>query len=54
MALPPSGLAREDVELVHIETKHVTLVIKEKPYHEQYKGLQQYRKLDFHASMEFL
>ncbi|WP_342462875.1 restriction endonuclease-like protein [Ureibacillus sp. FSL K6-8385] len=53
MALPPSGLAREDVELVHIETKHVTLVIKGKPYHEQYKGLQQYRKLDFHESMEF-
>lgn len=53
MALPPSGLVREDVELVHIETECFTLVIKGKPYHEQYQGLQQYRQLDFHEWMEF-
>ncbi len=53
MALPPSGLVREDVELVHIETECLTLVIKGKPYHEQYQGLQQYRQLDFHEWMEF-
>jgi uncharacterized protein len=53
MALPPSGLVREDVELVHIETEFLTLVIKGKPYHEQYQGLQQYRQLDFHEWMEF-
>lgn len=49
MALPPSGLVREDVELVHIETECFTL----EPYHEQYQGLQQYRQLDFHEWMEF-
>ncbi|OQP20861.1 MULTISPECIES: restriction endonuclease-like protein [Geobacillus] len=53
MASLRSGLGRDDYELVHIETKQLTLVIKGKPYHEQYEGLKQYRRLDFHETMEF-
>ncbi|MGX1983223.1 hypothetical protein EDD69_10958 [Thermolongibacillus altinsuensis] len=53
MALHLSGLAHEDVELVRIETKALTLVIKGKPYHEQYRSLHQYRQMDIHEFMEF-
>lgn len=53
MALRPSGLAHEDVELVHIETELLTLVMKGKPYHERYQGLKQYRNMDIHEQMEF-
>ncbi|MCG1023459.1 restriction endonuclease-like protein [Sutcliffiella horikoshii] len=53
MALPLSGLAKGDVELVKIETADFSLVIKGKPYHERYIGLQQYRNLDFHDEMQF-
>ncbi len=53
MALPLSGLAKGDVELVKIETADFSLVIKGKPYHERYIGLQQYRNLDFHDEMFF-
>ncbi|MFE8699832.1 DUF2357 domain-containing protein [Cytobacillus sp. FJAT-54145] len=52
MALLPSG-SLEDVELVKIETDDLSLVIKGKPYHHRYEGLQQYRKMDHHDIMEF-
>jgi uncharacterized protein len=54
MALPLSGSVKEDVELVKIETIDFSLVIKGKPYHERYEGLQQYRNLDFHNIMRFI
>ncbi|OIJ16542.1 restriction endonuclease [Anaerobacillus alkalidiazotrophicus] len=53
MGLHPSGSAREDVELVVIETKACSLVIKGKPYHQKYEGLQQYKNMDFHNNMQF-
>ncbi len=53
MALLPSGSAREDVELVVIETKHCSLVIKGKPYHQKYESLHQYQSMDFHDLMQF-
>jgi predicted component of viral defense system (DUF524 family) len=53
MALHPSGSAREDVELVFIETEQFTLIIKGKPYHEKYEGLRQYRLMDSHEEMQF-
>lgn len=53
MALHPSGSAREDVELVSIETDSFSLVIKGKPFHPRYEGLRQYRALDFHDVMQF-
>ncbi|WP_332696958.1 restriction endonuclease-like protein [Halalkalibacter lacteus] len=53
MALLPSGSAPKEVELVVIETSTFSLVIKGRPYHERYEGLQQYRKLDFHDVMQF-
>ncbi|WNF24846.1 restriction endonuclease-like protein [Mesobacillus jeotgali] len=52
MALLPSG-SREDVELVKIETKDLSLVIKGKPYHERYEGLRQYKAMDRHDVMYF-
>ncbi|MGY3716240.1 DUF2357 domain-containing protein [Sutcliffiella cohnii] len=52
--LPLSGSAKEEVELVKIETTRFSLVIKGKPYHERYLGLQQYRSMDFHDVMKFL
>jgi uncharacterized protein len=51
MALPLSGSVKEDVELIVIETSDFSLVIKGKPYHERYLGLQQYKSLDFHDVM---
>lgn len=45
--------SRSEVELVCIETKKLSLMIKGKPYHERYEGLRQYRQLDFHDGMEF-
>jgi uncharacterized protein len=51
MALPLSGLAKEDVELLLVETADFSLVIKGKPYHERYQGFQQYRSLDYHDAM---
>ncbi len=45
--------SRSEVELVYIETKKLSLMIKGKPYHERYEGLRQYRQLDFHDGMEF-
>ncbi|GAE94679.1 5-methylcytosine-specific restriction related enzyme [Gracilibacillus boraciitolerans JCM 21714] len=48
MASLHSGSARDDVELLHIDTKDMTIVIKGKPYHEKYEGLTQYRNMDFH------
>ncbi|ARK30124.1 restriction endonuclease-like protein [Halalkalibacter krulwichiae] len=53
MALLPSGSAPKEVELVVIETKSFSLVIKGRPFHERYEGLQQYRRLDFHDVMQF-
>ncbi|TFE01488.1 restriction endonuclease-like protein [Jeotgalibacillus salarius] len=53
MASPLSGLAKGDVELVKIETSDFSFVIKGKPYHEKYAGLQQYRTMDFHDEMQF-
>jgi uncharacterized protein len=51
MALPHSGSVKEDVELIVIETSDFSLVVKGKPYHERYLGLQQYKSLDFHDVM---
>ncbi|MBH9966123.1 DUF2357 domain-containing protein [[Bacillus] enclensis] len=48
----PSGF-REGVELVVIETKDFSLVIKGSPYHEMYEGLKQYRAMDTLDEMEF-
>src|SRR5690606_25163145 len=47
----PSGSVNSDVELLHIETSEMTVVIKGKPYHEKYEGLNQYRSMDFHDPM---
>jgi uncharacterized protein len=46
-----SGSVNREVELLHIETKEMTVVIKGKPYHEKYEGLNQYRSMDFHDPM---
>lgn len=51
MALLRSGLVREEVELLKIETSEFSLIIKGKPYHERYLGLKQYNSLDFHDYM---
>lgn len=51
MTLPLSGLAKDDVELLVIETADFSLVIKGKPYHQRYQGFRQYRSLDYHDSM---
>jgi len=53
MALPHSGSTKGDVELVSIETSDFSLIIKGKPFHERYVGLQEYRRLDFHDVMLF-
>lgn len=45
--------SRDDVELVHIETEKLSLMIKGKPFHERYEGLKQYRTLDLHDVMQF-
>lgn len=52
MALLPSG-SREDVELVVIETKDFSLIIKGKPYHHKYESFLQYQSMDFHDFMQF-
>ncbi|WP_342042867.1 restriction endonuclease-like protein [Bacillus sp. OTU2372] len=52
MASLPSG-SREDVELVHIETDVLSLILKGKPYHNRYEGLKHYRSMDYHDVMEF-
>ncbi|MEH7544926.1 restriction endonuclease-like protein [Neobacillus vireti] len=52
MASLPTG-SREDVELVHIETDELSLILKGKPYHNRYEGLKQYRIMDYHDVMEF-
>lgn len=52
MALHPSG-SRDDVELIKIETEDFSLVMKGKPYHERYEGLNQYRSMDRHDVMQF-
>ncbi|WHY78387.1 DUF2357 domain-containing protein [Neobacillus sp. WH10] len=52
MASLHSG-SREDVELIKIEAKDFSLVIKGKPYHYRYEGLQQYRKSGIHDTMFF-
>lgn len=48
----PSGSVNSDVELLHIETNEMTVVIKGKPYHEKYEGLNLYRSMDFHDPMK--
>ena len=53
MATLPSG-SREEVELVQVETADLSLIIKGKPYHEQYESLKQYRAMDFHDTMTFV
>ncbi|WP_156291352.1 restriction endonuclease-like protein [Oceanobacillus salinisoli] len=54
MASLPSGYRNNaDVELVKIETADLSLILKGKPYHERYEGLNQYRMMDFHDVMEF-
>ena len=52
MVSPLSG-SREDVELVQIESKNLSLILKGKPYHERYEGLKKYRVMDFHDLMQF-
>lgn len=52
MGLPLSG-SPEEVELVRVETKDLTLIIKGKPFHERYESLKQYQQMDFHDVMEF-
>ncbi|MDM5317194.1 restriction endonuclease-like protein [Fictibacillus sp. b24] len=49
----PSGLVREDVELVLIETNQFTLFMKGKPYHQRFEGLSQYKKKLQNETMEF-
>ncbi|MFG6494727.1 restriction endonuclease-like protein [Fictibacillus sp. UD] len=49
----PSGLVREDVELVLIETDQFTLFMKGKPYHQRFEGLSQYKKKLQNETMEF-
>jgi uncharacterized protein len=51
MGSHPSG-SREDIELVKIEATEFSLVIKGKPFHYLYEGLNQYRKMDYHDVME--
>ncbi|WP_144699630.1 restriction endonuclease-like protein [Fictibacillus phosphorivorans] len=53
MASLPSGLVREDVELVLIETDEFTLFMKGKPYHQRFEGLSQYKKKLQNETMEF-
>nr|WP_304219964.1 restriction endonuclease-like protein [Fredinandcohnia onubensis] len=53
MVLHHSGLAKEEVELVSIETADFSLIIKGKPYHERYLGLQEYKSMDYHDVMHF-
>ncbi|MFD1608655.1 DUF2357 domain-containing protein [Oceanobacillus luteolus] len=53
MATLPSG-SREDIELVHVETDDLSLIIKGRPYHERYESLKQYRSMDFHDTMGFV
>ncbi|MET3728187.1 putative component of viral defense system (DUF524 family) [Fictibacillus halophilus] len=53
MASLPSGLVREDVELVLIETAEFTLFMKGKPYHQRFEGLSQYKKKLQNETMEF-
>lgn len=52
MGTLPSG-SREDIELVRVETADLSLIIKGKPYHQQYESLKQYRAMDFHDTMNF-
>ncbi len=52
MASLPSG-SRNDIVLVKVDTKEFYLVIKGKPFHYQYEGLIQYRKMHIHDLMEF-
>jgi uncharacterized protein len=49
----PSGLVREDVDLVLIETNEFTLFMKGKPYHQRFEGLSQYKKKLQNETMEF-
>lgn len=51
MALHPSGSVPNEVELLIVDTDDFTLILKGKPYHERYEGLNQYRQLDFHDEM---
>lgn len=51
MVLPHSGF--DDIELVKIEHRDFSLVIKGKPFHERYEGLKQYRSMDYHDLMHF-
>ncbi|MCA1031184.1 restriction endonuclease-like protein [Bacillus timonensis] len=51
MALHPSGSVPNEVELLQVDTEDFTLILKGKPYHERYEGLNQYRQLDFHDEM---
>lgn len=53
MGLLRSGSSSEEVELVRIETDHFVLVIKGRPFHERYEGLQQYRKFHQDEDMHF-
>ncbi|NLI69218.1 MAG: DUF2357 domain-containing protein [Bacilli bacterium] len=52
MVSPPSGY-HDAVELVKIETKDFSLVIKGKAYHERYEGFKSYQIMDFHDEMFF-
>ncbi|WP_054708840.1 hypothetical protein [Bacillus sp. JCM 19041] len=52
MALHPSGSAREEVELLQIETAYFSFIVKGRPYHPRYEGLKTYQSLDFHDWME--
>src|SRR5699024_10712633 len=53
MATRPSGFG-EEVKLVKIEAVDLSLILKGKLYHERYEGLNQYRYMDFHDTMEFV
>lgn len=53
MALLHSGLTKEDVELVSIETADFSLIIKGKPFHQKYEGLRQYKEMNNTDTMLF-
>ncbi len=53
MGLPHSGFESGDIELVRIETKSLSLIIKGKPFHDKYESFKQYKDMDYHEAMHF-
>nr|WP_156185696.1 restriction endonuclease-like protein [Bacillus sp. FJAT-27916] len=52
MALPLSGFP-DETELIKIDHRDFSLILKGKPYHERYIGLKQYQKMDHRDVMQF-